>query len=79
MCAEDWVNYRFDLAQSFLRGYFGESKISREEYDLIFYGAMQMHISYMQSYGPDAVEDLWNILLFGMDQKELLWKIVHNN
>ena len=35
-----------------------------------------MHISYMQSYGPDAVEDLWKILLFGMEQKETLWEAV---
>jgi Ser/Thr protein kinase RdoA (MazF antagonist) len=70
------MDYRFDLAQSFLRGYFGEREISREAYDLIFYGAMQMHISYMQSYGPDAVEDLWKILLFGMAQKEPLWELV---
>ena len=72
----DEMNYRFDLAKSFMRGYFGEDEILREEYDLIFYGAMQMHISYMQSYGPDAVEALWQILLFGMEQKELLWEML---
>ena len=72
----DEMNYRFDLAKSFMKGYFGEDQILREEYDLIFYGAMQMHISYMQSYGPDAVEALWQILLFGMEQKELLWEML---
>ena len=66
--------YRFDLALSFLRGYVGADTLSRQEYDLIFSGAMQMHISYMQSYGPDAVDDLWQILLFGMAQKEPLWE-----
>ena len=30
----------------------------------------------MQSYGPDAVEALWQILLFGMEQKELLWEML---
>lgn len=64
------MNYRFDLAQSFLRGYFDEECISREEYDLIFQGAVQRHISYMQVYGPYAVDSLWKILLFGIDQKE---------
>ena len=73
------MTYRFDLAQSFLRGYFGEGEISRKEYDLIFYGATQMHISYMQSYGPDAVEDLWRILLFGIEQKEALWEMIQEN
>lgn len=70
------MNYRFDLAHSFLSGYFGEGKISRKEYDLIFCGAIQMHISYMQSYGPDAVDSLWKILLFGIDQKEPLWEMI---
>lgn len=73
------MNYRFDLAQSFLRGYFGEDEIPRKEYDLIFDGAIQMHISYMKSYGPDAVKDLWAILLFGMEQKEPLWEMLRNN
>ena len=67
------MNYRFDLAQGFLKGYYGEKGLSREEYDLIFYGAEQMHISYMQTYGPYAVESLWKILNFGIDQKEVLW------
>ena len=70
------MNYRFDLAQSFLKGYFGEDEISREEYDLLFQGAIQMHISYMQVYGPYAVDSLWKILLFGIEQKEILWKMI---
>ena len=70
------MKYRFDLALSFLRGYFDDSEISREEYDLIFQGAIQMHISYMQSYGPYAVDSLWKILLFGIEQKEVLWKMI---
>ena len=70
------MTYRFDLAKSFLRGYYGENGISREEYDLIFQGAIQMHISYMQAYGPYAVDSLWKILRFGMEQKEELWKMI---
>ncbi len=73
------MHYRFDLAQSFLRGYYAEEKISREEYDLLFQGAGQMHISYMQVYGPDAVDSLWKILLFGMEQKEPLWEMVQGS
>lgn len=73
------MRYRFDLAQSFLRGYFGENAILRKEYDLIFAGAVQMHISYMKSYGPDAVTDLWNILRFGMEQKEPLWEMLQKS
>jgi Ser/Thr protein kinase RdoA (MazF antagonist) len=70
------MNYRFDLAQSFLKGYFGEDEIPRNEYDRIFDGAVQMHISYMKSYGDDAVDPLWRILLFGMEQKEILWEMI---
>lgn len=69
------MTYRFDLAKSFLQGYYGGENISREEYDLLFWGAEQMHISYMQTYGPYAVDSLWKILRFGMEQKETLWKM----
>ena len=72
------MKYRFDLAESFLKGYYGEEGISREEYDLLFYGAEQMHISYMQSYGPYAVDSLWEILNYGMEQKETLWERINN-
>ena len=51
-------------------------EISREEYDLVFQGAIQMHISYMQSYGSYAVDSLWKILRYGIDQKEILWEMV---
>jgi len=68
------MTYRFDLAESFLNGYYGTEKISREEYDLLWHGAVYMHISYMQCYGPYAVDSLWRILKFGMAQKEVLWE-----
>lgn len=67
------MNYRFDLAKSFLRGYYGNDLISPEEYDLLWQGATYMHISYMKSYGPEAVDSLWNILKFGMEQKDKLY------
>ena len=70
------MRYRFDLAEAFLRGYYGGEGISREEYDLVFQGAVQMHISYMQNYGPYAVDSLWKILRFGMEQKEALWEMI---
>ena len=68
------MNYRFDLAESFLNGYYGKEEILREEYDLLWDGAVYMHISYMQCYGPYAVDSLWKILKFGMEQKEVLWE-----
>lgn len=68
------MRYRFDLALAFLRGYYGERTLSRSEYDMIWQGAVFMHVSYMQTYGPDAVDSLWKILRFGMAQREELWK-----
>ena len=60
-----------------LKGYYGEAAVSRKEFDLIFYGAEQMHISYMQTYGPYAVDSLWKILNYGMEQKEVLWNMIN--
>ncbi len=71
------MKYRFGLAESFIRGYYGEAGLTRDEYDLLFYGAEQMHISYMQTYGPYAVDSLWRILNYGMDQKEALWEMIN--
>ena len=51
-----------------------DGRSMEEKYDLIFQGAIQMHISYMQTYGPYAIDSLWKILLFGIDQKEILWE-----
>lgn len=68
------MSFRFDLALAFLKGYYGEDGLTREEYDLLFYGAEQMHISYMQVYGPYAVDSLWKILKYGIEQKEVLWE-----
>lgn len=70
------MNYRFDLAKAFLDGYYGSDKIPRLEYDLLWHGAVYMHISYMQSFGYAAVEPLWQILKFGMEQKERLWRML---
>lgn len=67
------VWYRFDLAQAYLRGYYGEAEITRQEYDMMWQGAAFMQISYMKCYGEDAVDSLWKILEFGLAQKEALW------
>lgn len=71
------MHYRFDLAKAFLSGYYENDRISENEYDLLWYGAIFMHISYMQCYGPYAVDSLWNILKFGIEQKDILWNYIH--
>lgn len=70
------LSYRFDLAKAFLGGYYGNDKIPRLEYDLLWNGAVYMCISYMKSFGCDAVDSLWKILKFGLEQKEELWKML---
>lgn len=70
------LDYRFDLAKAFLKGYYGSEKVPRFEYDLVWHGAVYMCIFYMQSYGPEAVDSLWKILKFGMEQKEKLWEML---
>lgn len=66
-------HYRFDLAKAFLKGYYGAKAITADEIDMIWNGAIYMHISYMQCYGPDAIEPLWKILKFGIEQKDKLF------
>lgn len=70
------MKYRFDLAVAFLQGYYENEIISHDEYDLIWQGAIFMHISYMKTFGPYAVEPLWNILNYGMEQKDKLWDMI---
>lgn len=72
------LSYRFDLAQAFLKGYYKAAQITEKEYDLLWQGAVYMHISYMQSYGPDAIDSLWKILQFGLAQKPILWEMIKN-
>lgn len=72
------LSYRFDLAQAFLKGYYGTERLSEKEYELLWQGAVYMHISYMQSYGPGAVDSLWKILRFGLAQKPRLWEMTKN-
>lgn len=70
------THYRFDLAKAFLEGYYGEKTITADEIDMIWNGAIYMHIAYMQCFGPDAVESLWKILKFGIEQKEKLFRML---
>ncbi len=73
------MKYRFDLACAFLQGYYEEEELLREEYDLIWQGAIYMHISYMKTYGPYAVDSLWGILKYGINRKEKLWDMLKSN
>jgi Ser/Thr protein kinase RdoA (MazF antagonist) len=69
--------YKFDAAKAFLEGYCSVSKLTKAEYDLIWHGAVLRHIYEMQYYGEEAVEPLWHILNFGLQQKDNLLQIVN--
>ena len=71
--------YRFDLTESFLKGYFGTEKISKQEYDFLFDGAIQMHISYRKSYGPDDVYPLWKFCCLVLTRKNPCGKWFESN
>ena len=71
------MKYQFDLATAFFQGYVSVNPLTDFEYDLLFYGATLMHISYMKSYGKDAEQPLWDILKFGIAQKDKLYKMVY--
>lgn len=70
------MHYKFDIATSFLKGYCSVRKVTEEEYNLIWSGAVYTHIFNMQWFGVDAAESLWKILKYGMSQKEELKNVV---
>lgn len=71
------MKYRFDLAKAFLEGYISVIDISKNEYDLLWQGAIFMHISYMKCFGQEAEQSLWNILKFGIKQKAELFAMLN--
>lgn len=71
------MKYQFDLAVGFLKGYFSGNPIPQEVFDDLWDGAIYMHISYMKVYGPEAVVPLWNILNYGIANKNELYKMYH--
>jgi len=64
------IDYQTDLAAAYLAGYASVCPLSAAEYDLAWHGAAFTHMYNMQWFGDDAADDLWEILQFGMAQKE---------
>lgn len=71
------MKYQFDLAKAFLEGYIRVIDLTSSEYDLLWQGAIFMHISYMKCFGKEAEQSLWDILKFGIEQKDELFRIVY--
>lgn len=70
------MRYEFDNAKAFFDGYNSKTKITRQEMELVWAGAILMHMSNMSAYGPDGVLSMWNILKFGMEQKNKVFEIL---
>jgi Ser/Thr protein kinase RdoA (MazF antagonist) len=66
------THYKYDVAKAFLEGYCSISSLTKFEYDLIWHGAVLRHIWEMQCYDEAAVEPLWHIANFGLQQKDAL-------
>jgi len=75
--ANGQMTYQLEAALGFLRGYYMDQAIPEDQYKLIWQGATYMHVSYMKTYGPEAVEALWKILQYGLDQKDLVFRAYH--
>lgn len=66
------MGYKLEIAKAYLEGYCSVRPLTREEYNLLWSGAALSHIYSMQWHGPEAAEPLWNILRFGLAQKDRL-------
>lgn len=69
--------YKFDIAKAFLEGYLSVRSLSEAEYELSWQGAIYSHIYNMQWFGENAADDLWEILLYGSEQKHKLRKMIN--
>ncbi len=70
------IKYDFENAKAFYKGYFSKTHMSLYEKKLIFDGAVFMQLMYMPVFGPKAVEDMWHILKFGIDNKDRLMSAI---
>jgi Ser/Thr protein kinase RdoA (MazF antagonist) len=68
------IYYKLEIAKAFLDGYCSVRSLSMKDYDLIWSGAVFTHIYNMQWFGEDAADSLWKKLIFGLEQKDRLWR-----
>lgn len=70
------LRFNYNGAKAFYDGYFSKTKFSREDKEMIFQGAVFMQLMYMPCFGEEHVKYLWQILKFGIDNKELLMSTI---
>jgi hypothetical protein len=59
-------------AIAFYRGYQLNHLLNEDEIELTFQGAVFMQMMYMNSFGDNAIDAMWSILEYGLNNKELL-------
>jgi Ser/Thr protein kinase RdoA (MazF antagonist) len=59
-------------ASAFYQGYQLNHQLNEAEVELTFQGAVFMQMMYMNAFGADAIEPMWTILEFGLNNKEIL-------
>ncbi len=59
-------------AIAFYRGYQLNHLLNEDEIELTFQGAVFMQMMYMNSFGDNAIDAMWSILKYGLNNKELL-------
>lgn len=71
------IKFNYENALAFYLGYYSKANLTMQEKNLIFDGAVFMQLMYMPCFGKEAVQDMWDILKFGIDNKDLLLSSVH--
>ncbi len=66
------LEFHYNEAKAFYNGYFSISPMPDDEKQFIFDGAVFMQLLYMPVFGDDAVQYMWRILTFALDNKPLL-------
>ncbi|MBS4201702.1 phosphotransferase [Bacillus sp. FJAT-49732] len=71
------LTFNIENARAFYQGYYSRMDMNIKEKEHIFHGAIFMQLMYMPSYGENAVEDMWGILKFAMENNELLFSVLN--
>ncbi|MCJ7841968.1 phosphotransferase [Lederbergia sp. NSJ-179] len=68
--------FNVENARAFYKGYFSRMEMSIKEKEYIFDGAVFMQLMYMPSYGENAVEAMWKILKYSLDNQDKILSVL---
>lgn len=64
--------FKYEAAKAFYEGYYSVTPLSSEEKELIYYGAIFMHLIYMASCPDEEAEYRWAVLKYAINNKDEL-------